>query len=67
MQTGNTGHTTHILWKITYGLSNRALPHTLNTSIAFNNKRLQNCFTNQLTNTVRHTRQIDPLTEQQSK
>ena len=31
-------HSTHILWKTIRGLSNRAPPHTLNTSITFNNK-----------------------------
>ena len=31
-------HNTHILWKTIHGLSNRARPHTLNTSITFNNK-----------------------------
>ena len=29
---------THTLWKTIHGLSNRAPPHTLNTSITFNNK-----------------------------
>ena len=32
------GHNTHILWKTIHGLSNRALPTTLNNSITFNNK-----------------------------
>ena len=31
-------HNTHILWKVIHGLSNRAHPPTLNTSITFNNK-----------------------------
>ena len=31
-------HNTHILWKTVLGLSNRAPPPTLNTSITFNNK-----------------------------
>ena len=31
-------HNTHILWKTIHGLSNRAPPPTLNTSITFNNK-----------------------------
>ena len=31
-------HNTHTLWKTIHGLSNRAPPHTLNTSITFNNK-----------------------------
>ena len=30
-------HNTHILWKTIHGLSNRAPPHTLNTSITFSN------------------------------
>ena len=29
-------HNTHTLWKTIHGLSNRAPPHTLNTSITFN-------------------------------
>ena len=43
-------HTTHILWKIIYGLSNRAPPPTLNTAITFNSKiaitpkHIANCF-----------------------
>ena len=31
-------YNTHTLWKTIHGLSNRAPPHTLNTSITFNNK-----------------------------
>ena len=31
-------HNTHTLWKTIHGLSNRAPPHTLNTSITFNKK-----------------------------
>ena len=31
-------HNTHIRWKTIHGLSNRAPPPTLNTSITFNNK-----------------------------
>ena len=31
-------HNTHTLWKTIHGLSNRTPPHTLNTSITFNNK-----------------------------
>ena len=31
-------HNRHTLWKTIHGLSNRAPPHTLNTSITFNNK-----------------------------
>ena len=44
-------HNTHILWKTIHGLSNRAPPHTPNTSIPFNNKiattptHIANCFT----------------------
>ena len=44
-------HNTHTLWKTIHGLSNRAPPHTLNTSITFNNKietsptHIANCFT----------------------
>ena len=53
-------HNTHILWKTIHGLSNRAPPPTLNTSITFNNKRtttdkhIANCFSKQFTNTVKH-------------
>ena len=53
-------HNTHTLWKTIHGLSNRAPPHTLNTSITFNNKiattpiNIANCFTKQFTNTVKH-------------
>ena len=48
-------HNTHTLWKTIHGLSNRAPPHTLNTSITFNNKiattptHIANCFTIQFT------------------
>ena len=62
-------HNTHTLWKTIHGLSNRAPPHTLNTSITFNNKiattptHIANCFTKQFTNT-QHTKQTDTLTEQ---
>ena len=51
-------HNTHTLWKTIHSLSNRAPPHTLNTSITFNNKiattpaHIANCFTQQFTNTV---------------
>ena len=57
MLIGITG-TTHTL--SIHGLSNRAPPHTLNTSIPFNNKiattptHIANCFTKQFTNTVKH-------------
>ena len=59
-------HNTHILWKTIQGLSNRAPPSTLNTSLTFNNKittpnHIANCFNKQFTNT-QHTRQTDPLT-----
>ena len=53
-------HNTHTLWKTIHDLSNRAPPHTLNTSITFNNKiattpkHIENCFTKQFTNTVKH-------------
>ena len=46
-------HHTHILWKTIHGISNRAPPHTLNNSMAFNNKivttpkHIANCFTKQ--------------------
>ena len=49
-------HTTHLLWKIIHGLSNRAPPSTLNTSITFSNKTattpkpITNYFTKQFTN-----------------
>ena len=61
-------HNTHTLWKTIHGLSNRALSHTLNTSITFNNKKattpkhIANCFTKQFTNT-QHTKKTDTLTE----
>ena len=53
-------HNTHTLWKTIHGLSNRAPPHTLNTSITFNNKiattpkHIAKCFTKQFTNPVKH-------------
>ena len=53
-------HNTHTLWKTMHGLSNRAPPHTLNTSITFNNKiattptHIANCFTKQFTKTVKY-------------
>ena len=53
-------HNTHTRWKTIHGLSNRAPPHTLNTSITFNTKiattptHIANCFTKQFTNTVKH-------------
>ena len=36
-------HNKHTLWKTIHGLSNRAPPHTLNTSITFNNKIATHC------------------------
>ena len=65
-------HNTHTHWKTIHGLSNRAPPHTLNTSITFNNKiattpkHIANCFTKQFTNT-QHTKQTDTLTERRKK
>ena len=53
-------HNTNTLWKTIHGLSNRAPPHTLNTSITFNNqiattpKHIANCFTKLFTNMVKH-------------
>ena len=52
-------HNTNIRWKAIHGLSNRAPPPTLNTSITFNNKiatttkHIANCFTKQFTNIVK--------------
>ena len=57
---GSQAQHTHTLWKTIHGLSNRAPPHTLNTSITFNNKiatppkHIANCFNKQFTNTVKH-------------
>ena len=57
---GSQAQHTHTPWKTIHGLSNRAPPHTLNTSITFNNKiattpkHIANCFTKQFTNTVKH-------------
>ena len=48
------------MWKTIHGLSNRAPPHILNTSITLNNKtattptHIANCFTELFTNTVKH-------------
>ena len=53
-------HNTHTLWKTMHGLSGRAPPHTLNTSITFDNKvattptHIANCFARQFANTVKH-------------
>ena len=68
-------HNTHTLWKTIHGLSNRAPPHTLNTSITFNNKiattptHIANCFTKQFTtlSSTQHTKQTDTLTEQHTR
>ena len=47
---------THTLWKTIHGLSNRAPPHTLNTSITFHNKiaTTPKHIANEFTNTVKH-------------
>ena len=45
-------HNTHTLWKTIHGLPNRAPPHTLNTSITFNNKIHKHCQTHK---TNRHS------------
>ena len=47
------GHNTHTLWRTVHGLSNRAPPHTLNTSITFNGGTV-----------AAHTGQADTLAEQ---
>ena len=65
-------HNTRTLWKTIHGLSNRVPPHTLNTSITFNNKiattpkHIANCFTkySQTLSNTQHTKQTDTLTEQ---
>ena len=65
-------HNTRILWRTIHGLSNRAPPPTLNTSITFSTKiastpkHIANCFTKRFTNT-QHIRQTDPLPEQHIK
>ena len=62
-------HNTHTLWGTVRGLSGRAPPHTLNTSMAFDGKmattptHLANCFTGQFAGTVKHAKQADTLTE----
>ena len=54
-------HNTHTIWKTIHGLSNRAPPHTLNTSITFNNKiattpkHIANFFTKQFHTTYNDT------------
>ena len=45
-------HNTHILWRTIHGLSNRAPPPTLNTSITFSNKTATT--PKRFTNTVKH-------------
>ena len=66
-------HNTHTLWKTIHGLSNRASPHTLNTSITFNNKiatihphtlRIVSPNNSQTLSSTQHTKQTDTLTEQ---
>ena len=68
-------HNTHTLWKTIHGLSNRAPPHTLNTSITFNNKiatsllhphtlRIVSPNNSQTLSSTQHTKQTDTLTEQ---
>ena len=65
-------HNTHILWKTIHGLFNITPPppHTLNSSITFNNKiantskHSADCFTKQFTNPVKHATQTAPLTKQ---
>ena len=53
-------YNTPILWTTIHGVSNRAPPPTLNTSITTSNKtattpkHIANCFTKQFTNTVKH-------------
>ena len=53
-------HNTHILWKTIHGISNRAPPPTLSTSITFSNKiattpkHIANCLTKQFTNHQEH-------------
>ena len=60
---GDNRHNTYILWKGRHGLSNRAPPPTLNTSIKFSNKTAttsihQTHFTKQFTTTVKHATNI---------
>ena len=66
-------HNTHTLWKTIHGLSNRAPPHTLNTSITFNNKNSNYTHTHcelfhqtihKHCQARKHTKQTDTLTEQ---
>ena len=47
-------HNTHIPGNTIHGLSNRAPPHTLNTSITTTPEHIANCFTKYFTNTVKH-------------
>ena len=65
-------HNTHILGKTIHGLSTRAPPPTLNTSITFSNKiattpkHIANCFTKQFINTVKHVHKQDKQIHHQS-
>ena len=57
-------HNTHTLWKTIHGLSNRAPPHTLNTSITFNNKGYKQSKNNNSQGpelNIRHLKHIGPL------
>ena len=55
-------HNTHTHWDHMHGLSNRAPPHTLNTSITFNNTIATT--PKQGVCELFHTKQTDTLTEQ---
>ena len=62
-------HDTHIIWKTIHGLSNRAPPTThnyitFNNKITYTTKHISNCFTKQSMNTIKNTKQTDPLTGQ---
>ena len=62
-------HNTHTLWKTIHGLSNREPPHTLNTSITFNNKiattpKHMRIVSPNNSQTLSNTKQTDTLTEQ---
>ena len=59
-------HNTHILWKTTHSLSNRAPPPTLNTSITFSNKLATHCELFHQT-IHKHTTQTDTPKEQCTK
>ena len=68
-------HNRHNIWNTIHGLSNRALPRTLNTSITLNNKitttpkLVSNCSQkkSQTLENTQYTRQTDPLTEKHIK